>query len=204
MSPAYWSEAVTALSERDPLLGSLIRQHQSSRLRARGGAFVTLARSIIGQQLSVKAAQSIWQRLSEAVGNIEPESIVASDITQLRCHGLSTNKAAYLIELAERFVNGSLGPASWQNCDDEEVISQLTAVRGIGRWTAEMFLIFCLLRPNVLPLDDAGLQRALRLHYNDGKPLSKLKMRRITRAWQPWCTVATWFMWRSLDARPAA
>ena len=103
-----------------------------------------------------------------------------------------------------RFLDGSLDTAKWDQCEDEEVIRELTGIKGIGRWTAEMFLIFCLLRPNVLPLDDVGLQRAMRTHYNDGKPLSKLKVRRITRQWQPWCTVATWFMWRSLDAQPAA
>ncbi|NIO40159.1 MAG: DNA-3-methyladenine glycosylase 2 family protein [Burkholderiales bacterium] len=204
MSPAYWHQAMADLSARDPILARLIHQHRMSRLRPRGDAFVTLARAIVGQQLSVKAAQSIWQRLLQAVGSIEPHAIAATRIGQLRCHGLSTNKARYLIELAKRFVDGSLDDANWRHCKDEEVIRQLTGVKGIGRWTAEMFLIFSLLRPNVLPLDDGGLQRAMRLHYNDGKPLSKRKVQRITRAWHPWCTVATWFMWRSLDASPVA
>ena len=200
MSPAYWSEALTTLSERDAVLEALIRQHRSRALQPRGDPFVALARSIVGQQLSVKAAQSIWQRLHQSVGAIEAGAIAAADVDQLRGQGLSANKATYLIELAERFLDGSLDAEKWHQCEDEEVIRELTAVRGIGRWTAEMFLIFCLLRPNVLPLDDVGLQRAMRTHYNDGKPLSKLKVRRITRQWQPWCTVATWFMWRSLDA----
>ncbi len=204
MSPAYWSQALTALSARDAVLEKLIRQHQSTALRPRGDAFVTLARSIVGQQLSVKAAQTIWQRLNQSVGAIEPAAIAAADVERLRCQGLSANKAAYLIELAERFVDGSLEASKWHQCEDEEVISELTSIRGIGRWTAEMFLIFCLLRPNVLPLDDVGLQRAMRLHYNNGKPLSKLKLRRVTHQWDPWCTVATWFMWRSLDAQPTA
>lgn len=204
MSPAYWSQALTALSERDAVLKALIRQHRSRALKPRGDAFVTLARSIVGQQLSVKAAQSIWQRLHQSVGAIEPAAIATTDVDQLRSQGLSANKAAYLIELAERFLDGSLDTANWHQCEDEEVIGELMGIRGIGRWTAEMFLIFCLLRPNVLPLDDVGLQRAMRMHYNDGKPISKLKVRRITRQWQPWCTVATWFMWRSLDAQPAA
>ncbi|UCH47439.1 MAG: DNA-3-methyladenine glycosylase 2 family protein [Betaproteobacteria bacterium] len=204
MSPAYWSQALTALSERDTVLETLIRQHRSRTLQPRGDAFVTLARSIIGQQLSVKAAQSIWQRLHDNVGTIEPGAIVNTDVDQLRGQGLSANKAAYLIELAERFLDGSLDAAKWHQCEDEEVIKELTAVRGVGRWTADMFLIFCLLRPNVLPLGDVGLQRAMRVHYNNGKPLSKLKIRRITRQWEPWCTVATWFMWRSLDAQPTA
>lgn len=204
MSPPYWSQAVALLSERDAVLASLIREHDSSALRPRGDAFVTLARSIVGQQLSVKAAQSIWQRLQQSVGSIEPAAIASAEVDQLRSQGLSANKAAYLVDLAERFVDGSLDAAKWHRCDDEDVIRELTGLRGIGRWTAEMFLIFCLLRPNVLPLADAGLQRAMRIHYNNGKPLSKTKLRRITRCWEPWCTVATWFMWRSLDAQPAA
>ena len=204
MSPAYWSQALTALSERDAVLERLIRQHHSRVLQPRSDAFVALARSIIGQQLSVKAAQTIWQRLHQSVGTIEPVAIAAADVEQLRRQGLSANKATYLIGLAGRFIDGSLDAGKWHQCEDEEVIRELTSVRGIGRWTAEMFLIFCLLRPNVLPLDDAGLQRALRLHYNKGKPLSKLKLRRITRQWDPWCSVATWFMWRSLDAQPMA
>lgn len=199
MSPAYWSQATTTLAERDAVLEALIRQHGSRALQRRGDAFVTLARSIIGQQLSVKAAQTIWQRVNQSVGTLEPATIAAADIERLCRQGLSANKAAYLVELAGRFLDGSLDPGKWHQFDDEDVIRELTSVRGIGRWTAEMFLIFCLLRPNVLPLDDVGLQRALRLHYNNGKPLSERKLRRITRQWDPWCTVATWFMWRSLD-----
>ena len=108
-----------------------------------------------------------------------------------------------MIGLAERFLDGSLDTEKWHQCEDEQVIRELTAVRGVGRWTAEMFLIFCLLRPNFLPLGDVGLQRAMRMHYSNGKPLSKLKIRRVARQWAPWCTVATWFMWRSLDAPPS-
>ncbi|UCD67068.1 MAG: DNA-3-methyladenine glycosylase 2 family protein [Betaproteobacteria bacterium] len=203
MSPAYWSQALTALCESDTVLETLIRQHRTRALQRRGDAFATLARSIIGQQLSVRAAQSIWQRLHQSVGSIEPGAIVSADIDELRAQGLSANKAAYLIGLAERFLDGSLDTEKWHQCEDEQVIRELTAVRGVGRWTAEMFLIFCLLRPNVLPLGDVGLQRAMRMHYSNGKPLSKLKIRRVARQWAPWCTVATWFMWRSLDAPPS-
>ena len=199
MSPAYWSQATSELSQRDPVLQLLIGRYQSSVLQARGNAFVTLARSIVGQQLSVNAARSIWARLLQGVGEIKPEVIAAMDLAQLRQHGLSQKKADYLTGLARRFVDGSFDEASWQTGTDEEIIAELLTAKGIGRWTGEMFLMFCLLRPNVLPLDDAGLQRAMRLHYNGGKPLSKLRVRRIARQWQPWCSVATWFMWRSLD-----
>jgi DNA-3-methyladenine glycosylase II len=199
MSPAYWPQSIAELSARDPVLRALIQRYQSHVLQPRGDAFVTLARSIVGQQLSVSAARSIWQRLNHGVGNISPVVIAGMQSARLRQHGLSQKKADFLIGLAERFIDGSFDQARWQASADEDIIAELSTVKGIGRWTGEMFLIFCLLRPNVLPLDDAGLQRAMRLHYNDGKPLSRLKTQRITRPWQPWCTVATWFMWRSLD-----
>jgi DNA-3-methyladenine glycosylase II len=173
-------------------------------MQRRRDPFVALARSIIGQQLSVKAAQSIWLRLEDMAGAIEPAQIAASNVEQLRRCGLSGNKSAYLIELATRFHDGTLDAAKWRRHTDERIILELTAVRGIGRWTAEMFLIFFMLRPNILPVDDVGLQRAMRLHYNNGETLSKPEMRQIAQHWQPWCSVATWFMWRSLDADPAA
>ncbi|MGD2140693.1 MAG: DNA-3-methyladenine glycosylase 2 family protein [Burkholderiales bacterium] len=199
MSPAYWSQALRELSRQDPVLKQLIGRYRSNRLQARGDAYFTLARSIVGQQLSVRAAQTIWQRLISGVDCIEPRIIATTDITRLRSLGLSARKAGYLIELAGRFLDGSFDTGQWRRRGDEEVIAELTSARGIGRWTAEMFLIFCLLRPNVLPLDDVGLQRAMRLNYNSDKPISKGRLSKITRQWQPWCSVATWFMWRSLD-----
>ena len=199
MSPAYWSQATAELSARDPVLKPLIGRYQSNILQPRGNAFVTLARSIVGQQLSVSAARSIWARLNRGVGEIKPEVIGAMELAQLREHGLSQRKADYLTGLARRFVDGTFNEARWQRSADEDIIAELSTAKGIGRWTGEMFLIFCLLRANVLPLGDVGLQRAMRLHYNRGKPLSRLRIRRISRQWQPWCTVATWFMWRSLD-----
>lgn len=203
MTPAKWQQALSALSRQDPVLKRLIKAHGTGRLRRRRDPFVALSRSIIGQQLSVKAAQSIWLRLVDMAGTIEPETIVASGIGQLRECGLSANKSAYVLELATHFLDGTIDTAIWRRLADEEVIQELTRLKGIGRWTAEMFLIFHLLRPNVLPLDDAGLQRAMRLHYGEGKALSRPRMRAIAQHWQPWCSVATWFMWRSLDADPS-
>jgi len=199
MSPAYWSQATAELASRDPVLEPLIRRNRTRVLQSRGDAFVTLARSIVGQQLSVSAARSIWQRLNVGVGKINPGVIATLEPVQLRAHGLSQRKTDYLTGLARRFVDGSFDETRWRQSTDEDIIAELTTAKGIGRWTSEMFLMFCLLRPNVLPLDDVGLQRAMRLNYNRGKPLSRLRIRRITRQWQPWCTVATWFMWRSLD-----
>lgn len=222
----YWSRALSGLSEQDPVLKALIRSNRKKKLQGRRDPFVTLARAIISQQISVKAAATVWQRLVDATASIKPASIesVSNDcvtiesaaadfasirpdaiaqmsMEQLRGCGLSGRKSIYLVELANHFLDGSLGTKTWQRLDDEQVISELIRIKGIGRWTAEMFLMFFMLRPNVLPIDDIGLQRAMRLQYNDGEPLSKPEMREIAENWQPWCTVATWFMWRSLDPK---
>ncbi|MGH8678588.1 MAG: DNA-3-methyladenine glycosylase family protein [Burkholderiales bacterium] len=202
MTPAYWNQARVALCVQDPVLRVLIRSHNGPQLQSRGDALVTLARSIIGQQISVQAAESVWQKLLESVGALGPGAIARIDPARLRACGLSSKKSSYLIDVAKHFLDGSLDVARWGDCDDEQLIEKLTKVKGIGRWTAEMFLIFFMLRPNILPLDDIGLQRAMSLHYNDAKPLSKLKIRNIGNAWQPWRTVATWYLWRSLDPIP--
>jgi len=202
MTPKYWPQAVSSLSGQDPVMKKLIRRHGAVGIQRRRDPFIALARSITGQQLSVKAAQSIWQRLLDMVGEIEPDTIATSEVAQLRSCGLSANKSVYLIELATRFRDGTIDVGKWRRWADERIIEELTRVKGIGRWTAEMFLIFHMLRPNILPLDDAGLQRAMRLHYNRGESLSRPEMRQIAQCWEPWSSVATWFMWRSLDADP--
>lgn len=202
MLPSYWQEAVAALSERDRVLKEIIHRHPEISLKNRGDAFSTLARSIVGQQISVKASESVWQRLLEVVPEITPATLAQVEETALRECGLSQRKAGYLRGLSRHFLEGKLVPARWDEMDDEAVIADLMQVKGIGRWTAEMFLIFNLLRPDVLPLDDFGLQRAMSMHYNSGEPLSKLKIRVISQDWQPWRSVATWYLWRSLDPSP--
>jgi DNA-3-methyladenine glycosylase II len=200
--PEYWDEAARELGARDPVLSKLAARYQGLALGSRGDAFSTLARAIVGQQISVKAAQSVWDRLTTEITAVTPEQLAAADLTRLRGCGLSGQKSAYLLDLAQRFSSRALQPERWVELDDEALIAELTQVKGIGRWTAEMFLIFYMARPDVLPLDDIGLQRAMSLHYNAGRPLSKLKMRRIGKAWAPWRSVATWYLWRSLDPLP--
>jgi len=202
MTPSYWNDATGELARRDPVLRILIRNHDGPYLQCREDAFSTLARSIIGEQISVQAAESVWEKLLESVGALGPAAIVRMDPSKLRACGLSSKKSNYLIDLAEHFIDGSLAQQEWGERDDEQLIAELTKVKGIGRWTAEMFLIFFMLRPDILPADDIGLQRAMSLHYNNGKPLSKLKIRQIATEWQPWRTVATWYLWRSLDPIP--
>jgi DNA-3-methyladenine glycosylase II len=201
-TPRYWSTATRELAACDPVMKKLVAKFKGLTLRSRGDAFNTLARSIVGQQISVKAAQSVWNKLIAAVPDMHPAIIHRQDTTALRACGLSRSKVVYLHDLAHHFIAGKLSVEQWEHMSDDELIAELTQVRGIGRWTAEMFLIFYLTRPDVLPLADIGLQRAMNLHYNNAKPLSERKIVTITRRWQPWRSVATWYMWRSLDPVP--
>ncbi len=205
MIPEYWPGAKRVLARRDPVLGAIIRSHPRIALECRGEPFFTLARSIVGQQISVKAAQSIWERLAAAASGVQAARLLALDQAALRACGLSQRKAEYLLDLAARFENGGLHARSWGAMDDEAIIEELVQVRGIGRWTAEMFLIFNLLRPDVLPIDDLGLQRAIRLHYFHGRASVKARrMQQLAERWAPWRSVATWYLWRSLDPLPVA
>ena len=202
MTPDYWHDAAKLLGRRDPVLKKLVKACPEANLRNRGNAFSTLARSITGQQISVKAAQSIWERVAAATGKMTPQNILALDSDALRACGLSRAKVVYFKDLAAHFDDGRIRPRRWVHEDEETIIRELADVKGIGRWTAEMFLIFYLLRPNVLPVDDLGLQRAMERLYNDGDALSIDEMRQIAKPWDPWCTVATWYLWRSLDPIP--
>lgn len=201
-APAYWARATRELSARDPVICKIATASKGLTLRSRGDAFSTLARSIVGQQISVKAADSVWQKMTAALPAIEPDCIGRHDADAMRACGLSRSKVVYLKDLAHHFLSGSLEPSHWPRMSDAELIEDLTRVNGIGRWTAEMFLIFYLTRPDVLPLADLGLQRAMRLHYNRGRPLAARKLDALDRLWQPWRSVATWYMWRSLDPIP--
>ncbi|MDK2125413.1 DNA-3-methyladenine glycosylase family protein [Parachitinimonas caeni] len=205
MRPEYWEQACHELAERDAVLARLLQQYPGECLEGKGDAFITLARSIVGQQISVKAAETIWGRLAQRLGEVSSHALLTMAEADLQACGLSSRKVAYLQDLSHRHVAGQLSVRDWLDRDDEAVIAELITIKGIGRWTAEMFLIFHLLRPNVLPLDDIGLQRAMAQFYNHGDPISKLKMREIARAlWQPWSSVATWYLWRSLDPLPVA
>src|SRR5688572_17607841 len=202
MKPEYWDRARRALARRDPVMGTIMRAHPRIYLARRGEAFLTLARAIVGQQISVKAAQSVWERLVACVGEVTPRSVLLKERPVLRACGLSDRKTEYIADLAQHFADGTIHVARWPQMSDEEVIAELVQVRGIGRWTAEMFLIFNLLRPDVLPLDDLGLQKAIRLRYFRGRKVSPARIRRLGEQWQPWRSVATWYLWRSLDPVP--
>ena len=196
--PDYWQQACRALSRADTVMARLIRTYPDVALKSRGNAFETLLRAIVGQQISVKAADAVWARVCAAT-EIHPESVAALGIDDLRACGLSRMKAGYAVDLAAHFSEGRIKPRRWARMEDEDIINELVDVRGIGRWTAEMFLIFHLLRPNVWPVDDLGLLKALSLHYRNGEKVGAKEARAIGEAWQPWRTVATWYLWRSLD-----
>ena len=202
MKPEYWDRAKRALARRDPVMGAIMRRHRGVYMTVRGEPFTTLARAICGQQISVKAAQSVWDRFCLCVKTVSPQAVVATDRKAMRACGLSDRKTEYIADLAQHFVDGRIHARDWPRMSDEEIIAELTDVRGIGRWTAEMFLMFNLLRPDVLPLDDLGLQKGIRVAYYKGRKVSPRTMRRLGEAWRPWRSVATWYLWRSLDPLP--
>ena len=204
VTPEYWAEACAHLARRDRVMKKLIPQFGNAILESRGDAFVTLARSIVGQQISVKAAQSVWDKFAKLSRRLTPAQVLKLKVDDMRAAGLSARKVEYLVDLALHFDSGDVSVKSWAQMDDEAIIEELVAIRGIGRWTAEMFLIFHLMRPNVLPLDDVGLQNGISQCYFSGEPVSRSEMREVAASWAPFCSVATWYIWRSLDPAPVA
>ena len=203
IAPDYWEQACAELMKHDRILKKLIPKYGSGFLRTRGDAFTTLARSIVGQQISVAAAQSVWSKvLLVSKNKVIPKNILTLSVNDLRAAGLSGRKVEYIRDLAEHFDSGRLHANQWKGMEDEAIIKELCGIRGIGRWTAEMFLIFNMIRPNILPMDDAGLIKAISLNYFSGEPVSRHEAREVAANWAPWRTVATWYMWRSIDPKP--
>ena len=201
-TPSYWEDACKHLVKKDRVMKRLIPQFGDACLQTRGDAFVTLARSIVGQQISVKAAQTVWDRFSVLPRKLTPANVLKLKVDDMRAAGLSARKVEYLVDLALHFDNGALHVKSWQSMEDDDIIAELIAIRGVGRWTAEMFLIFHLMRPNVLPLDDVGLINGISKSYFSGEAVSRSDAREVAAAWSPYCSVATWYIWRSLDPLP--
>lgn len=201
-APPFWAQASRDLAKRDAVMQRLVERFSEEAPQSRGNAFATLARAIVGQQISVKAAASVWQKLAIALPEITPEHLQRANINTLRACGLSARKISYLQDLSERFVSEEYEETTWREMSDEALIAHLIRIKGIGRWTAEMFLIFYLQRPDVLPIDDIGLQRAVSIHYNAHQPIEKSQLQTIAINWRPWRSVATWYLWRSLDPIP--
>ena len=203
-TPEYWGDACKHLMKKDRVMKRLIPQFGEASLQSRGDAFVTLARSIVGQQVSVKAAQTVWDRFAKLPRKITPANVLKLKVDDMRAAGLSARKVEYIVDLALHFDNGALHVKKWSEMTDDAIIEELVAIRGIGRWTAEMFLMFHLMRPNVLPLDDVGLINGISHNYFSGEAVSRSEAREVAAAWAPYCSVATWYIWRSLDPVPVS
>lgn len=189
---------------RDPVLAAIIRRHGACGLgaaRDRFDHFTMLVRAIVFQQLSTKAATTIYNRLLESLpgGLPTPPAIVSLTDEQLRAAGISRQKAIYLRDLAEKVITGAVLLDVVDTMSDEQVIAALTKVKGIGRWTAEMFLIFRLQRPDVLPLDDIGIVNAIHKAYRLRKKPTPARMQKLAESWRPYRSIACWYLWRSLE-----
>ena len=196
---AEWDKAVTDLSKNDDIIGKIITDYPKERMEMKNDTLHTLVRSVVGQQISVRAADAIWNRLDEACNNsITENNLLELSIGDMRKTGLSNTKSNYILNI----INANLSELDWENMNDEEVSNKLCEIKGIGPWTADMFLIFRLGRTDVLPLGDIGLVNAINLHYNNKEKLSKEELLKFKEKWSPWCSIATWYMWRSLDPVP--
>jgi DNA-3-methyladenine glycosylase II len=195
-------KAINHLTKCDPVLRDIIQRVGPYKIEYGPPEFHSLAEAIVYQQLNGKAAVTIFNRFAELAGNpVTPQGILGLTDAQLRAVGLSKQKSSYLRDMAERAVSGQLDFSKLHELSDEEVIDHLTQVKGVGVWTAQMFLMFTLKRPNVLPTGDFGVQMAIKKHYNKRKTPKPAQMEKIARAWEPYRSVACWYLWRSLDTK---
>ncbi|MDJ0599840.1 MAG: DNA-3-methyladenine glycosylase [Crocosphaera sp.] len=200
--PFYWEEAKEYLTANDQVMAGLIVSYPDEAMINYHNPFYTLVKAIVGQQISVKAANAISQRLEKLVGNISPINYLTKDEVALRSCGLSRQKITYITNIAQAFENKIFTPENWNHMTDEEITKQLMAIKGIGPWTAQMFLIFHLHRSDILPLRDLGLIKAIQEHYGTEKSLNSEQIQELSQRWKPYRTVATWYLWRSLDPIP--
>lgn len=202
MTPHYWNDARKYLIKKDKTLAKIIKEFPNQSIVKKGTAFKTLLRAIVGQQISVQSADAVWSRFIKLILEPTPSQILEFSVEELRSTGLSIQKANYVIDLANHFASGKIKPRTFNRLTDEQLINKLTSVKGIGQWTAEMFLIFNLQRPDILPLQDIGVIRAIEKHYYGGEKVDKSQLIEIGNNWAPWRSVATWYLWRSLDPVP--
>ncbi len=200
-SPPYWQTACAELAACDPMMADLITTFKRPLLSSKSSAFEILCRAIVGQQISVKAADSVWSRLKEKLGEITPRSVVHRRYDTLCRCGLSRGKANYLRATAQFFIDRDIRPPYWKQ-DFTILRQELLSIKGVGIWTFEMFAIFYLRHPDILPLSDLGLINAVSRLYNKGVTLERSDVVKIGERWTPWRTVATWYLWRSIDPSP--
>jgi DNA-3-methyladenine glycosylase II len=202
MKPHFWEKAKKDLIKKDEALGKIIKNYPGDFLFTKSDPFYTLARSIVGQQISVSAAQAVWEKFEKKVKKVKPHDVKSMHYMKLKSCGLSRQKITYLKSLSVAFIDKKIQPNKWKNLENEKIIDELIQIKGIGRWTAEMFLIFNLCRPDIFPVDDLGLIKGICNCYNIKYPITKERAIKMSKNWKPYRSVATWYFWRSLDPIP--
>jgi len=198
--PAYWHKAKRILSKKDPVLRKIIKKYNNGFLTTRNNPFFSICRTIVGQQISTKAADSIWSKFEKKCkNNINPNKILKTTSRDLKSAGLSRQKVFYLKNIAKAFKNKSFDTKKLKKMKDDEAIQYITKLKGLGVWSAEMFLMFNLNRPNIFPIKDIGLLRAISKNYKKSYPPSKRFLDKISKLHDGNRTVFTWYMWRSID-----
>ena len=200
----WWKEAVFYLSDNDPIMKNIINNHNEDYLQSRDDPFNALCRTVIGQQISVKAAASIWNKFATGTKNINPKNVIKYGNNNIRKCGISNKKVEYIIGLSNFFIENPDSVNLWKKMDDKSIIKELCQLKGIGPWSAEMFLMFCLLRPDVLPLGDLGLRRAVGKNYLNTFDPTYEEVEKVAKKWIPYRSAATWFLWKSIDPIPVA
>ncbi len=199
--PTYWQQSKEFLTHADPKLAKLILEHKKYSISSRGEALETLLRSIVGQQISVQAAASVWEKLANKIGPIKPENVILISHDELKSCGLSKQKVQYIINICNHFINFSINDHTyWEDRSFQNIYDELTTIKGVGPWTAEMFGMFYLLEKDIFPIKDIGIIRAMNQIYGEGKPLHVEKIIEISETWRPFRSVACWFLWRSIDS----
>ncbi len=200
-NPAYWQDSLQYLTSADKTLGDVISQHKDYSITSRGEAYETLLRSIVGQQISVKAAASVWNKIIGLIKIIEPNKVLSTSKEKLKLCGLSKQKTQYILNISEHFkINNIIDDTYWENRTYLSVYEELITIKGIGPWTAEMFGMFYLLEKDIFPLKDVGILRAMYQLYNNGERIDIDKIVKISDTWKPYRSVACWFLWRSIDS----
>ena len=205
-NPYYWQESIEYLTKTDPKLGKLFKQYSNYGISSRGEALETLMRSIVGQQISIQAAASVWGKLAKLIRNINPDKVLSASFEELKSCGLSKQKTQYIINIAEHFKTKKITNHSyWDERSYQTIYDELITIKGIGPWTAEMFGMFYLLEKDIFPIKDIGIIRAMNQVYgNEGEALDLNEIIKIADKWKPYRSVACWFLWRSIDSEEVA
>jgi DNA-3-methyladenine glycosylase II len=200
-NPDYWQDSLQYLTSADKTLGDVISQHKDYSITSRGEAYETLLRAIVGQQISVKAAASVWNKIVDLIKIIEPNKVLSTSKEKLKLCGLSKQKTQYILNISEHFkINNIIDDTYWENRTYLSVYEELITIKGIGPWTAEMFGMFYLLEKDIFPLKDVGILRAMYQLYNNGERIDIDKIVKISDTWKPYRSVACWFLWKSIDS----